>query len=74
MGLILWMYKKEKRQRKLKEHYEEQFGQNFAYRRTIVVESDVVGDGDADAGTREELESRGSGKSGGLLEVRQIGK
>lgn len=40
IGMIVWMHKKEKRQRKLKEHYEEQFGQNFAYRRTIIVESD----------------------------------
>jgi hypothetical protein len=30
-----WMYKREKRQRKLKEHYEEQFSQTAAYRRTI---------------------------------------
>jgi hypothetical protein len=50
IGLILWMHKKEKHQRKLKEHYEEQFGQNFAYRRTVVVESDGV----------ELLDSRGS--------------
>jgi hypothetical protein len=32
---LLWIYKKEKRQRKLKEHYEEQFAQTTAYRRTI---------------------------------------
>jgi predicted histidine transporter YuiF (NhaC family) len=35
VGAMLWMYKKEKRQRKLKEHYEEQFAQTTAYRRTI---------------------------------------
>lgn len=35
MGALFWMYKREKRQRKLKEHYEEQFSQTAAYRRTI---------------------------------------
>lgn len=40
VALILWMHKKEKRQRKLKEHYEAQFEQSWAYRRTLVVESD----------------------------------
>jgi hypothetical protein len=39
LGVIFWMYKREKHQRKLKEHYEEQFGQNFAYRRTVFIES-----------------------------------
>ncbi|KAH7068999.1 hypothetical protein BKA63DRAFT_99227 [Paraphoma chrysanthemicola] len=34
-GALFWMYKREKRQRKLKEHYEEQFSQTAAYRRTI---------------------------------------
>lgn len=42
LGMIFWMHSREKHQRKLKEHYEEQFGQNFAYRRTIVVESDSL--------------------------------
>jgi hypothetical protein len=42
MGMMWWMHKKERRQRRLKEHYEAQFGQNWAYRRTIVVESDSV--------------------------------
>ena len=35
LGAMWWMYKREKRQRKLKEHYEEQFSQTAAYRRTI---------------------------------------
>jgi hypothetical protein len=38
MGLaatIFWMYKREKRQRKLKEHYEEQFQQTNAYRKAL---------------------------------------
>lgn len=38
------MAKREKRQRRLKEHYEEQFGQNFAYRRTVVVERNITDD------------------------------
>lgn len=38
------MAKREKRQRRLKEHYEEQFGQNFAYRRTVVVRDTVDDD------------------------------
>lgn len=40
VGCIVWMWKRERRQRRLKEHYEEQFGQNWAYRRTIVVEKE----------------------------------
>ncbi|KAF2009898.1 hypothetical protein BU24DRAFT_496728 [Aaosphaeria arxii CBS 175.79] len=40
MGVIMWMHRKEKRQRRLKEHYEEQFGQNFAYKRTVVVDTE----------------------------------
>ncbi|KAF2032721.1 hypothetical protein EK21DRAFT_109787 [Setomelanomma holmii] len=35
MGALYWTYKQEKRQKKLKEHYEEQFSQTAAYRRTI---------------------------------------
>jgi hypothetical protein len=34
-GALMWMYKQEKRQRKLKEHYEEQFSQTAAYRKTL---------------------------------------
>tara|TARA_R110002003_G_scaffold96_13_gene7508 strand:- start:1178 stop:1564 length:387 start_codon:yes stop_codon:yes gene_type:complete len=34
-GALFWMYKREKRQRKLKEHYQEQISQTAAYRRTI---------------------------------------
>ncbi|KAF2121496.1 hypothetical protein BDV96DRAFT_640886 [Lophiotrema nucula] len=40
LGAMWWLYKRENRQRKLKEHYEEQFGQTWAYRRTVLVESD----------------------------------
>jgi hypothetical protein len=43
VGTILWMYKKEKRQRKLKEHYEEQFSQTAAYRRTIASTVSLMG-------------------------------
>jgi NhaP-type Na+/H+ or K+/H+ antiporter len=32
---IYWMYKREKRQRRLKEHYEEQFSQTNAYRKAL---------------------------------------
>jgi predicted histidine transporter YuiF (NhaC family) len=32
---IFWMYRREKRQRKLKEHYEEQFSQTNAYRKAL---------------------------------------
>jgi uncharacterized membrane protein YGL010W len=32
---IFWMYNREKRQRKLKEHYEEQFQQTNAYRKAL---------------------------------------
>ena len=39
LGIILWMHKREQHQRKIKEHYEAQFGQNWAYRRTIIVEA-----------------------------------
>ena len=35
VGTILLMYKKERRQRKLKEHYEEQFSQTNAYRKAL---------------------------------------
>lgn len=35
LALILWLYKKERRQRKLKEHYEEQFGQSYALRKVL---------------------------------------
>lgn len=31
----LWIYKEEKRQRKLKEHYESQFSQTNAYRKAL---------------------------------------
>lgn len=34
-GTIFWMYKRERRQRRLKEHYEEQFLQTNAYRKAL---------------------------------------
>jgi hypothetical protein len=34
-AIIFWMYKRERRQRKLKEHYEEQFSQTNAYRKAL---------------------------------------
>lgn len=53
----MWMYKRERRQRRLKEHYEEQFGQNFAYRRTVVVgSSGGDGDGESAVGVGNESE------------------
>lgn len=46
LGVLLYMHKKEKRQRKLKEHYESQFETSWAYRngnrpRTVLVEADA---------------------------------
>jgi hypothetical protein len=35
LGLTYWMWKREQRQRKLKEHYEEQFAQTWAYRKAM---------------------------------------
>lgn len=35
LGLTYWMSKREQRQRKLKEHYEEQFAQTWAYRKAM---------------------------------------
>ncbi|KAJ4986304.1 hypothetical protein SVAN01_08239 [Stagonosporopsis vannaccii] len=35
LGLVYWMSKREQRQRKLKEHYEEQFAQTWAYRKAM---------------------------------------
>jgi hypothetical protein len=43
LGAMLWMYKMEKRQRKLKEHYEEQFSQTAAYRRRIASTASLMG-------------------------------
>ncbi|KAI8942450.1 hypothetical protein NX059_000518 [Plenodomus lindquistii] len=34
-GAVYWMYKRERRQRRLKEHYEEQFSQTNAYRKAL---------------------------------------
>jgi hypothetical protein len=42
-GAMLWMHKMEKRQRKLKEHYEEQFSQTAAYRRRIASTASLMG-------------------------------
>ncbi|KAH9881941.1 hypothetical protein J1614_001112 [Plenodomus biglobosus] len=35
VGVMFWMYKRERRQRRLKEHYEEQFSQTNAYRKAL---------------------------------------
>lgn len=35
MGIVFWMSRREQRQRKLKEHYEEQFAQTWAYRKAM---------------------------------------
>jgi hypothetical protein len=35
LGVVYWMSKREQRQRKLKEHYEEQFAQTWAYRKAM---------------------------------------
>jgi hypothetical protein len=35
IGVVAWMHRKERRQRRIKEHYEEQFSQTAAYRKTI---------------------------------------
>ncbi|KAF1919614.1 hypothetical protein BDU57DRAFT_147002 [Ampelomyces quisqualis] len=43
VGAIWWMYKREKRQRRLKEHYEEQFSQTAAYRRTVASTVSLMG-------------------------------
>jgi hypothetical protein len=39
IGLVFWMSKREQRQRKLKEHYEEQFSQTWAYRKAMAASS-----------------------------------
>lgn len=39
MGVVYWMSKREQRQRKLKEHYEEQFAQTWAYRKAMAASS-----------------------------------
>jgi len=43
------MYKQEKRQRKLKEHYEEQFEQTKAYRQKIASSAVSIMGGEGDA-------------------------
>ncbi|KAF1362937.1 hypothetical protein EJ07DRAFT_105468 [Lizonia empirigonia] len=35
VGLVFWISKREQRQRKLKEHYEEQFAQTWSYRKAM---------------------------------------
>ncbi|UPX18853.1 uncharacterized protein EKO05_0009138 [Ascochyta rabiei] len=35
IGVVFWMSKREQRQRRLKEHYEEQFSQTWAYRKAM---------------------------------------
>ncbi|KAF2993274.1 hypothetical protein E8E13_001742 [Curvularia kusanoi] len=42
LGLVFWMAKREQRQRKLKEHYEEQFAQTWAYRKHMAASTTSV--------------------------------
>ncbi|KAG9197953.1 hypothetical protein G6514_000672 [Epicoccum nigrum] len=44
LGVIFWMAKREQRQRRLKEHYEEQFAQTWAYRKHIAASTASVKD------------------------------
>jgi len=46
IALVLWLYRKEKRQRKLKEHYEAQFskfGGGMSHARDVVTPSQMDG-------------------------------
>ena len=56
LGAMLWMYKREKLQRKLKEHYEEQFAQTTSYRRKIASSAVSLMGSEA-----EEVKTRSSG-------------
>ncbi|KAF2188276.1 hypothetical protein K469DRAFT_748605 [Zopfia rhizophila CBS 207.26] len=40
LGAMFWLMRREKRQRKLKDHYETHYKQTWAYRQTVMVESD----------------------------------
>jgi hypothetical protein len=49
LGALFWIYKQEKRQRKLKEHYEEQFVQTTNYRQKIASSAVSIMGGEGDA-------------------------
>lgn len=59
-GTIYWMYKRERRQRRLKEHYEEQFSQTNAYRKALASTAGSI----RGSLYLEELTSKGSGRCG----------
>ncbi|KAF1927903.1 uncharacterized protein M421DRAFT_5576 [Didymella exigua CBS 183.55] len=42
LGVVYWMAKREQRQRKLKEHYEKQFAQTWAYRKALATSTTSV--------------------------------
>jgi hypothetical protein len=54
---LFWMHKQELRQRKLKEHYEEQFSQTAAYRRVLASSAASLMGTD----TRDELNTKSGG-------------
>ncbi|KAF2750501.1 hypothetical protein M011DRAFT_456368 [Sporormia fimetaria CBS 119925] len=68
-GVLYLVWKRERRWKRLKEHYEEQFGMNWAYRRTVVVEKA----GDEKRRDSEEVESVGVGVGVGAGEGRSEG-
>lgn len=49
LGALFWVYKQEKRQRRLKEHYEEQFAQTTTYRQKIASSAVSIMGGEGDA-------------------------
>ncbi|KAF2273022.1 uncharacterized protein EI97DRAFT_445299 [Westerdykella ornata] len=80
-ALLFWMYKCERRQRRLKEHYEEQFGQNWAWRRTVVVGSEegLVRSGSEKGGEENvdevaDVEEGAEGGDGGIGGGRKAGE
>ena len=65
LGVIFWMAKREQRQRKLKEHYEEQFAQTWAYRKHIAASTASVKDERLDRiDSHEEMVDKSSSSSG----------
>jgi hypothetical protein len=55
IGVVAWMHKKEQRQKRIKEHYEEQFSQTASYRKTIASTVSLM--------TSEQLEEAAKHKS-----------
>lgn len=56
LGSAYWMWKREQRQRKLKEHYEEQFAQTWAYRKAMAASTTSM-----KTDTHEEFMGKSSG-------------